>query len=281
MSVRLTESHYGKARVRLVAVERGAERHELADWTVDIRFGGDYERAHREGDNAGVYPTDSMKNSVYALARDHAAEGPERFALRLACHFLTRPARPAAVEIAIEARPWRRIEVGGAPHPHAFVAGSEERRLTRVAADGEQESIESGVRDLVVLKTTGSAFAGFPRDEYTTLAETGDRILATAIEAVWRYDRAPRDFDAAHERARRGLLETFAGHESRSVQHTLYAMGERVLEELPEAGEIRLRLPNRHHWRADLAPFGRDNPNLVFVATAEPYGLIEGTLSRA
>jgi urate oxidase len=150
-----------------------------------------------------------------------------------------------------------------------------------VTSGANGERVEAGLADLDVLKTTGSAFAGFPRDAYTTLAETGDRILATAIEARWTYTGAAHDWEASWAAARRLLCEVFAEHDSRSVQHTLYAMGERVLAGLPAVEEIHLRLPNRHHLLADLAPFGLDNPNLVFVATSEPYGLIEATLRRA
>jgi urate oxidase len=286
--VRLADNRYGKAEVRLVVVARGtaeAPRHELRDLTVDVRLRGDFEAAHRAGDNARVYPTDSMKNSVYLLARRHGVEEIEEFGLRLARHLLGRATTPAQVEVSIAERPWSRIEAGGRPHPHAFVAGGGERRLARVEADAAGERVEAGIADLLVLKTTGSAFTGFPRDETTTLAETEDRILATAVEARWSYSRgdsgAEIDWGGQWREARRTLLETFATHdESRSVQHTLWAMGERVLERLDAVERISLVLPNRHHLRVDLAPFGLDNPNLVFVAPSEPYGVIEATLER-
>ena len=280
MTIRLAANRYGKSSVRLVTVARGAERHELKDLTVDVAFSGDFETAHRDGDNAAVYPTDSMKNSVYALARRRGVGEIEEFALELARHFRTREPAPAAVEVSVAERLWSRIDCDGRPHAHAFVAGGQERRTARVAADADGERVDAGLADLLVLKTTGSAFAGFPRDAYTTLAETDDRILATSIEARWTYAAANLDWGAAWSTVRRLLCETFAGHDSRSVQHTLWAMGERVLSGVAEIVEIRLRLPNRHHLLADLAPFGLDNPNLVFVATGEPYGLIEATLRR-
>jgi urate oxidase len=288
MPTRLVASRYGKQTVRLVAVDRGAERHELKDLTVDVAFSGDYESAHRDGDNRRVYPTDSMKNSVYALARRHGVGEIEELALALARHFVACEGAPESVEVRIAERRWSRIEAGGAGrpgHPHAFVAGGaggDERRTARVEANAGAaggERVESGIEELLVLKTTGSGFAGFPRDAYTTLAETDDRILATAIEARWSYGRRA-DWGACWSRARAVLLESFAEHDSRSVQHTLYAMGERLLEALPEVEQVRLRLPNRHHLRVDLEPLGLDNPGRIFVATAEPYGLIEGTLRR-
>jgi len=280
MTIELAENRYGKSAVRLVSVARGADRHDLADLTVEIAFQVNYEAAYRDGDNAAVYPTDSMKNSVYALAREGVAS-IDRFALKLAEHYLSRPTSPTSVEVTVRERPWRRIEVEGRPHRHAFVAGGGERRVARVEARAGAARHAAGIDDLTVLKTTGSAFAGFPRDSYTTLAETDDRIFATAVEALWSYSALPERPDVVFAAARRLLLESFAEHESRSVQHTLHAMGESVLESIPEIDEIRLRMPNKHHWRVDLEPFGLDNPNLVFVAVAEPFGLIEGTLRRA
>jgi urate oxidase len=283
MAVFLAENRYGKSTVRLVAVDRGAAGgHALQDLTVDVSFRGDYEAAHVDGDNARVYATDSMKNSVYILARRNGIATPERFAEELAAHYLARDPGPEHVRIEISARPWARIAVDGRPHPHAFVEAGSERRIVRLDRGREGAStLCAGVDDLLVLKSTDSAFSGFPRDETTTLPETDDRILATAIEARWRYERPPSDFDAAFAAARRALLEAFAEHRSESVQHTLFAMGERVIESVPEIDEVRLRLPNRHHLLANLAPFGLDNPNLVFVATSEPFGDIRGVVRRS
>jgi len=280
MAARLTANRYGKSAVRLVAVERDGERHGLRDLTVEIRLSGDFEAAYRDGDNRRVYPTDSMKNSVYALARRDGVGALEAFARRLAEHFLSRSSAPSAAEVAVSERPWSRVEVSGRPHPHAFVGGSEERRTARVELSEAGARGESGIVDLVVLKTTDSGFADFARDELTTLRSTDDRILATAVEARWSYGGSAVDFDAAWREVRRHLVEAFAGHRSRSVQHTLHAMGERVLAEVAAVEEIQLRMPNLHHLLVDLSPFGMDNPNQVFVATAEPFGVIEGTLRR-
>lgn len=277
----LADSRYGKSTVRLVAVDRSGDTHRLKDLTVEIAFRGDYEAAHVAGDNRHVYPTDSMKNSVYILARKHGVGEIEEFAARLARHYLSRPTPPRRVEIEIQEHPWNRLEVAGEAHPHAFSSGGAERRIARCELDQEgRESFAAGIEGLMVLKTTGSGFESFPRDECTTLPETADRIFATVIEASWRYVARPRDFGAAHAVVRQHLLEAFALHDSRSVQHTLFAMGERVLAHVPEIDEIELRLPNRHHLLANLQPFGLDNPNLVFVATSEPFGDIRGVVRR-
>ena len=283
MAAILADSRYGKAAVHLVAVDRGAiGGHVLKDVTVSIALRGDFVKAHVDGDNARVYPTDSMKNSVYILARRHGVGEIESFAELLAGHLLARATEPSDVEVEISERPWTRIEVGGRANPHAFVEAGAERRVVRLAMSraGARE-LESGIDDLLVLKTTDSEFAGFPRDETTILPETADRIFATAIEARWRYSRPPSDFGAAFRTARRLLLEAFAAHHSLSVQHTLFQMGERVIEKIDEIDEVRLRLPNRHHLLVHLEPFGLDNPNAVFVATSEPYGDIRGVIRRS
>ncbi len=280
MSAILGQNGYGKSRVRLVKVERDGARHDLRDLTVDVRFEGAYQAVHRAGDNSEVLPTDTMKNTVYALARGAPLGEPEAFGARLAEHYLG--AAPAAdrVQVQVAEHAWARLDVGGAPHPHSFRKASEERRLAAVTGTRRGTTYEAGVEDLLVMKTTRSAFSGYPRDRFTTLKETEDRILATSVRAVWRYGDAPGDFGAAFAAARTAMLEAFAEHDSRSVQHTLFAMGEAVLAAVAEVEEITLTLPNKHHLLVDLSPFGMDNPNEVFVATSEPYGLIEATVIR-
>jgi urate oxidase len=282
MPIRLAENRYGKAAVRLVAVDRRSDRHELRDFEVEIRFEGDYRAAHEEGDNARVYPTDSMKNSVYALARQLGVGEPETFGRALARHYLSRSPGPERVEVRIAERLWQRIEAEGRAHPHAFAEDGAERRTARIVATAEGERIEAGIRDLLVLKTTDSGFSGFPRDAFTTLPETDDRILATIVEATWAYSPAATDlgWGSTWRAVRRALLETFATHASLSVQHTLHAMGTAALERVADVDEISLVLPNRHHLKVDLEPFGLDNPNAIFVATTEPYGRIAATLRR-
>jgi urate oxidase len=269
---------YGKSRVRLVKVRRSREAHEIVDLTVDVRLEGRFERVYVDGDNAACLATDTMKNTVYALARQDPIDSVESFGVRLAEHFNAAPA-VTRVRIRVVEHRWDRLSVGGRPHPHAFVQPGGEQWTAEVARDADGTTIASGLTDLVLLKTTDSAFAGFPRDAFTTLAETTDRILATTVTASWRYRPGTTDF-SGRERIRRALVETFAAHDSRSMQHTLYAMGEAALGACPDAAEVTLSLPNRHHLLVDLAPFGLDNPNEVFVATDQPYGLIEATIRR-
>lgn len=280
MTVTLTGNSYGKSEVRLVTVRRGAGRHELKDVTLNIRLEGDFAAAYTEGDNSGVLATDTMKNTVYALAAEHPFDDIEDFGLALSDHLLQADPHIASVRVELAEHLWERIETSGAPHPHAFRRAGTERRTAVVTRDAGTVRVTAGLEDLVVMKTASSAFEGFPRDRYTTLKETADRLLATALRATWRYSRPYVPFGPLWSQVRRILLETFADHDSRSVQHTLYAMGEAVLETV-EVEEIHLVMPNRHHIPVDLKPFGMENRNEIFVATTEPYGLIEATLRRS
>ena len=275
----LAWNRYGKSRVRLVKVRRARDPHELVDLTIDIQLEGAFDAVYVDGDNSACLATDTMKNTVYALARQDPIAQIESFALRLAGHFFAQPA-VARVRIGAVEHRWDRVSVAGRPHPHAFVQPGGEEWTAVVTRERDRTEVVAGITNLVVLKTTESAFAGFPRDPFTTLPETSDRILATSVTASWRYTAPTADF-AARDRIRTALVETFAVHDSRSVQHTLYAMGEAALAACADAIEITLTLPNRHHLLVDLTPFGLDNPNEIFVATDQPYGLIEATITRS
>ena len=274
----LTWNRYGKSSVRLVKVRRDREPHELVDLSIDIQLEGAFEEVYTDGDNRACLATDTMKNTVYALARHDPITTVESFALKLADHFASKVAVSKVRISAIEYR-WDRITASGRPHPHAFIKGGPEHWNTVVTRDGNGVEVTSGLDDLVVLKTSDSAFSGFPRDAYTTLADAEDRILATSVTASWRYRKGATDF-GARRIIRQLLVESFADHVSRSVQHSLYAMAEAVLDARPDVKEITLRMPNRHHLLVDLSPFGLDNPNEIFIATDQPFGLIEATVSR-
>jgi len=287
----LTWNRYGKSRVRLVKVRRpgglpglrypepAESPHELVDLTIDVQLEGAFEAVYIDGDNAPCLATDTMKNTVYALARQDPIDHVETFASRLADHFLAKPA-VSRVRISAVEQPWARLSSGGRPHPYAFVQAGAEHWTAVVTRDASGSEIVSGLANLVVLKTSDSAFAGFPRDEYTTLPDTQDRIMATSITAAWTYRPGTSDFSARAD-VRRALADTFAAHVSRSVQHTLYAMAEAALAACADVVSITLSLPNRHHLLVDLKPFGLDNPNEIFVATDQPFGLIEATISRS
>lgn len=280
MASALGDNSYGKSRVRLVKVTRHGDRHDLSDVAIDIRFRGDFAAVHLEGDNRHLLPTDTMKNTVYALAKQHPVDPLEEFAIRLAEHFLAGNPPVSQVDVAIRDNPWTRIPVGGSPHRHAFVGAGPERRTTHVRASRQRLAVESGIDELLVLKTTGSGFAGFHKDAYTTLAETGDRILASRLRARWSYAGRDIAWTAAWAGVRRLILETFATQESLSVQHTAHLIGEAVIESFDSIQWIRLTMPNKHCLLVDLKPFGLDNRNEIFVPVEEPHGLIDATVVR-
>jgi urate oxidase len=279
VTIVLGDNQYGKAETHLVRVTRDGGTHEIKDVNVSVALAGDFDASHLEGDNTTVVPTDTQKNTVFAFAKESVGE-IEDFALRLVRHFVGEFAAVHRARVSIEEYPWERIDVGGRPHPHAFVRAGAEKRLTTVTSTKESAWVVSGLSDLVLLKSTGSEFWGYPKDRYTTLEETRDRVLATAVVARWRYGRLDADWTAAFAMARAALIEAFAVKHSLALQQTLYAMGSAVLESRPDIAEIRLSLPNKHHFLVDLAPFGLGNENEVFYAADRPYGLIEGTVTR-
>ena len=274
MSPRLLWNGYGKAAVRLVKVEREGPEHEVHDFTVDVQIQGDFLEAHLEGLNAAVLPTDTMKNVIYALAREHPVAPPEAFAARLAWHFTGACPAASSVVVTITAHPWERAGSS------AMIRSSTERRVAAVTVANGGAAVEAGLEGLGMLRTSGSAFSGFLRDRYTTLADASDRLMATDVSARWQYSSAPADWQIAWRDVRTALITTFSTHQSHSVQETLYAMGAAALEACGSVSEIRLVLPNRHHLLVDLSPFGLDNPDQIYVATAEPYGRIEAVVAR-
>ncbi len=276
----LGQNNYGKSEVRLVKVKRDTYRHELRDLTVDVALEGDFEAAHVRGDNTGLLATDTMRNTVYALAKDHLTRSIEEFGLKLVDHFLEAGPTVERARVRIAEHSWTRIEVNGQGHEHSFVRGSGER-IAMVRGEAGGTRVKAGIDDLLVLKTTNSGWEGFLRERFTTLPETDDRILATKITANWTYGDANVDFDRLWHGVRGRILETFTDHYSPSVQNTLYRMGEAVLEAFTEIQKIHLSLPNKHHLLYDVERFGMENEGEIFHATSEPYGLIEGTVERA
>lgn len=276
----LVGNRYGKSRIRVMKVTRGPGWNELRDWTVQVLLRGDFESAHREGDNSKLLPTDTMKNTVYSLARSSQAGSMEEFAKELV-DFLLRNAQVSSAAVEIRSALWKRLTVDGAPHASTFMRGSGEDQTTSV--EREQNGtfrITSGLENVVLLKTARSGFAGYIKDSLTTLKETDDRLLGTAMEAQWEYVADDVSFESARARIREAMLKTFAEHDSRSAQHTLYAMAEAALEAADEIREIVIVMPNKHCLPVDLSRFGQDNPNEIFVPTDEPHGTIEARVRR-
>jgi urate oxidase len=274
VAIVLGPNRYGKAETRLVRVFRDGDAHRLIDLNVGIALSGDLTATHLTGDNSGVLPTDTMKNTVYAFAKEHGVGEPEEFGLLLGMHFVASQPQVRAARVTLESYAWDRLG------PHSFQRQGAFTRTAVVTVTAEQTQIVSGLRDLVLLNSTASEFHGFPRDRYTTLPETRDRILATAVDARWRHLGADVDWAKSFAGALEALTKGFVNTYSHSLQQTLFSMGSHLLETRPEIAEVRLALPNKHHYLVDLAPFELTNDNEVFIAGDRPYGLIEGTVTR-
>jgi urate oxidase len=283
---RLGENRYGKSRVRLSRITRvkdplHGDRHEFNEWTVHVMLCGDFEASYTEADNSKVLPTDTMKNTVYYVARGAKAETIEAFACELGDYFLSNQPQVAKVSIQVQEKAWQRMIVDGAPEATTFKLGGPELQTAHAERErGSGWTVTSGVDGLTILKTTKSAFTGYIKDKLTTLKPATDRIFGTRATVTWDYIAATPDYAAVRARILEALLKEFAGHNSMSVQHTLFDMGKAALAAAPEIARIHLSMPNLHHLLADLSPFGLDNPNHIFVPIDEPHGTIEATVER-
>jgi urate oxidase len=276
MSFVLGHNQYGKAENRVVRVFRESDPHEIVDYNVSVALSGNQEPAHLTGDNSPTLPTDTQKNTVYAFAKeDDVVAQPESFGIRLARYFVDNTKPITWARVKLEMFPWARLN-----NPHAFVRDGRYVRTATVTYDGSTTWVVSGVKDLVVLKTTDSEFWGYIQDRYTSLQPTNDRIMATSLLAQWYHTSEDVDWGKSYDAVLSGLQDTFAAHHSLALQHTLYEMGSAALADQPQIAEIRFSAPNKHHFVYDLARFGLENNNEVFHADDRPYGLIEATVRR-
>ena len=285
VSVSLGANKYGKAENRLVRIYRDTPRHEIVDLSVTSQLrGAALAGSFLEGDNAMIVATDTQKNTAFAFAKEHGIPSPEEYLLTLGDHFVSAFDWIEGGLWQAEQYEWERILVDGVPHDHSFVRKGQGTRLATVQKIDGATHVTGGVKDLTVLKSTGSEFSGFPRDRYTTLPEATDRIMATSVTGRWRFlpdaVAAGIDYNGLYAEVVGVLLSTFATVHSLALQQTLFAMGKAAIEARPEIAEVRFAMPNKHHFAYDLAPFGLENPNEVFYAADRPYGLIEGTVVR-
>lgn len=273
-------NQYGKAENRVVRIYRDNPRHEIRDVSISTCLRGDFAAAHLRGDQSAVLPTDSQKQTAYAYAKDKGLAHIEEYGLALARHFVSDVAPVQAARIEIDEYAWQRVVVDGAEHDHTWIRRGQEVRTAAVTVDANGEWVVGGLKDLVILKSTGSEFAGFLTDPYTLLEPTHDRVMATSLVAQWRFRAtAGIDWDAVYAGAKAQLIKQFAVVQSLALQQTLYEMGRAVLLDQPDLVEIRLSAPNKHHFAYDLSPFGLTNDNEVFHADDRPYGLIQATVT--
>ena len=277
---KLVSHRYGKARVRVLKILRAEDRQSIKEIDVAAMLEGDFELSYTKGDNTKVVPTDTIKNTINILAKEQLGDEIELFAIALGKHFLERYKQIRSASIDINERDWRRMEIDGKAHPHSFAAGSDAKMFTRVVCGRDSNTVESGIRDFVILKSTGSGFENYPKDEFTTLPETADRILATAFSATWVFAKSPSSYREKNEKILSAMLKVFANNYSPSAQTTLFQMGEAALAACPEISHVDLAMPNKHYLLIDLTPFGLKNNNDVFTPTDAPHGQIEATVSR-
>ncbi|HEX3358788.1 MAG TPA: urate oxidase [Tepidisphaeraceae bacterium] len=276
----LTENSYGKSGVKLTKVSRRGDVHEVKQLEVAIALRGEFTKCYTEGDNSMVVPTDTMKNTVYALAKKNEFDSIEFFAKILGKHFVDEFSHVASATIEIQETLWNRMVINGKSHEHSFVGGNDEKRTCKVVASRGAIHVQGGISGLAVLKTTRSGFVNYIKDQYTTLKETTDRIFATTVNATWNFPSADAGFNGCHKTIRDAIVNVFAAHDSLAVQQTLYAMGEAALAACKEIDEISFVMPNQHHLLINLQPFGMENSNEIFVPTTEPFGMIAGTIRR-
>ena len=278
--MKLSVHQYGKSRVRVARVLREGSRHSIHEVEVQVMLEGDFASSYTAGDNSLVVPTDTMKNIVNLLAQTELGDEIERFGLALGRHFLRRYPQIAECTVTLSEKVWVRVEVDGTSHPHAFIGNSSSQPWACVTVNRTGSTVSSGIRDLLILKTTGSGFEGFPKCELTTLPETSDRIFSTTVSATWDYSPEPVSFAATREGAISAMLRVFANNYSPSVQATLHEMAQGALAAVSEISRIRIELPNKHYLLVNFAPFDRSNANEVFTPTDEPHGQIEAELAR-
>ncbi|MFF8991114.1 factor-independent urate hydroxylase [Streptomyces sp. NPDC014983] len=289
----LGQNQYGKAENRVVRITRDGATHHIKDLGVSVSLSGDMEEVHYSGSNAHVLPTDTMKNTVFAFAKEYGIESAEQFGIHLARHFVTSQEPIQRARIRIEEYAWERIatsdadsgSVGADEVEHSFVRKGQETRLTQITYDGSSWEVVSGLKDLTVMNSTNSEFRGYVKDKYTTLQEARDRILATSVSGRWRFNWTDDEqkmphWEKSYEQVRKHMLQAFAETYSLSLQQTMYQMGARIIDNRSEIDEVRFSLPNKHHFLVDLEPFGLKNDNEVYFAADRPYGLIEATVLR-
>ncbi|MEM6979510.1 MAG: factor-independent urate hydroxylase [Planctomycetota bacterium] len=280
MTIQLAHNTYGKHRVRVSKIRRDPadpQHHDFVEAAVNVVLEGDLEAGYVDADNAGIVATDTCKNTIYVLAKDDPFETIEGFGITIAEHFLKQYEHLSKATVTLRQRCWDRL----LDCPHGFTGNDSSAPTAEVVALRDVDTqVKAGIDDWVVAKTTQTGFADFHRDEFRTLADTDDRIMATSVMGQWSYKGTNVDFAAARTQVMEALKQTFLNHYSISVQQTLYLMGEAALAACDAAKSITLTMPNKHHVPFDLKPFGRENHNDVFVVTDEPFGFIHATVSR-
>jgi urate oxidase len=281
VGVPLIKNRYGKGRVRVMRIHRDGGRHEVSQLNVRAMIEGDFAPAYTNADNSTSVSTDTIKNVVNIVARENTGLCTEEFCQVLAGKFLDSYPQVTSVAITAHETKWSRLSFGGKPHPHSFILDSNGKPFVEAAAAREGTSaLVSGIDGFTFMKSTQSGWENYVRDSFTTIAQTNDRMCATAMVASWKWSAKPSSYPATNAKILATLLEVFGTTYSASVQDSLYRMGEAALAAVPEISEISMACPNMHFILMNLTAFGLDNNNDVFLPTDEPHGQIECTVGR-
>jgi len=261
-------------------IHRQDGRHDVTEVSIDVGLEGDFERSYTAGDNSMVVATDSMKNTINVLAKQHLEAEIEKFAATLADHFLAKYSHVSKVRVRVTEKLWDRWTGEKGPAAHTFTATGQVKPFVELEKSRTDSVMIGGVEDWLIMKTTESGFTDFVTDEFRTLPDTTDRVLASQIKASWKFSGAPENYVATREQILNVMLEVFSANYSPSVQTTLFQMAEAALQAVPEISEVTLAMPNKHYLLINLQPFSMENKNEVFVPTDEPHGQIEATVAR-
>jgi urate oxidase len=184
------------------------------------------------------------------------------------------------VRVELAEQPWARLDAGGKPQGQAFAAGSPERRTAVVTSNGTQVAVVSGLEELTLMRTSGFGPRTAREDDDSGAIDGLQRLLVASLSARWTYTSSDVTFASYRQGVRNAIIDTFAWHEGRVVQQTLYAIADVVLETYAEIAEITLALHERPYRPADLFAAGVENRDELFVAVDEPVGVVELTVDR-
>jgi urate oxidase len=273
-------NYYGKGAVIVYRLYRDGRPNPVFGASVKLLIYGDaFWQTYTVGDNTGLVATDSMKNFIQRETMNFPGDDLESYCHFLAEKFLTRYPQAEGAQVSAKEIPYTALpgtDVAFAPAgpecAHAVI------ELIRAGDELRTAEATSGIGGFRLLRLKGSAFAGFVRDEYTTLPDIKDRPLHMWLDLDWSYTKTTAAFNqgAVTRQVRRIVHGVFAGFESGSIQEIIYQIGQKMLAEIPSIGEIRLEANNRT-WDTIAE---RDLSVGLYTDARPPYGCLGLTLKR-
>lgn len=276
----LSSHSYGASHIPLLRITRRGDRHDLRDLVIGVGVEGDVADAFTRGDNALLLPSDTLRNTAHAIARDETLAEIEHIGMALAGHFMSHQPQFTRVRIDLAEQPWARLPVGGRAQGQAFTTSNSERRTAVVTSNGSRMSVVAGLDDFTIMKTGGAAFEGYLADQFTTVASAPERVLSVTAAASWTYVHDEVPFGVTWHAIRQLLIEAFVEHHSRSAEHTAHAMADMVLASYVDVGDVTVRLRQRSLPLVELEKFGIENGRVLFQPEEAPELTADVTLSR-